>query len=82
MLWYSDGEEANYHCKIECLPVVFNLGYSPRQTLTSSTHPIPYPFERQAATCQKFVFYFAEFAAISFFLSLSFQKTLTLKKIN
>ena len=64
--------------------------YSPRQTLTSSTQPhhYPYPFERQATTCQKFVFYFAELPLfLSFFLSvflsfflLPFQKTLTLKE--
>ena len=41
-------------------------------TLTSSTQadPIPYPFERQAVTCQKFVFYFAELPLfLSFVLS-------------
>ena len=57
--------------------------YSQWQTLTCSTqpHPTPYPFDRQAATCQKFVFYFAELPLfLSFFFFLSFQKTLTLKE--
>ena len=43
--------------------------FSPRQTLTSTTQPHTnlHPFERQAATCQKFVFYFAQ---LPLFLSL------------
>ena len=57
---------AVFECS-ERLLVAFDM-YSPRQALTSSTQPhhIPYPFERQAATCQKFVFDFAE---LSLFLS-------------
>ena len=47
-----------------------NRIYSPGQTLTSSTQPHPIPFERQAATCQKLVFYFAELPLfLSFFPS-------------
>ena len=63
--------------EVRCYTHFIERSFSPRQTLTCSTqpHPIPYPFDRQAATCQKFVIYFAELP-----LFLSFQKTLTLKE--
>ena len=76
-VWYI------YQCFFCCQWVyVCLVQYTWRQTLTSSNqpHPIPYPFERQTATCQKLLFYFAElplflyfFPSFFLFLSLSFS---------